>query len=162
MATNTQRINLPDGEWADIRDPKKVPERLRRPVREAALNLQQSLPEDQRRTTVKVSDEPEHVAEEDVQSAFGAPPVEALLEQTAEEDKKKAEYLPTAEQQELADVYNEVLIASVVVAWSYEEAVTIEAIRDLPGDAYDELLSEIRKLGAEGADESLASDPSAP
>ena len=55
MAQQLTRINLPDDEWADIRDPKKVPERLRRPVRQAAITLQQSMPEDQRRATLKVA-----------------------------------------------------------------------------------------------------------
>lgn len=30
------RLDLPDGAWAEVRDPKQVPERLRRPVSRAA------------------------------------------------------------------------------------------------------------------------------
>lgn len=153
------RIELPDGDWADVRDPKKVPERLRRPVREAALNLQQALPEDQRRRNIKMSQEPAQVAEPDVQEAFGAPPIDELVADEAKKDELP--FLPTAEQQSLVDVYNEALLVSIVAAWSFGD-VTVDAVRDLPGDSFDILLKYAAKDGAEGAADSLAADPSAP
>ena len=159
MAT-TERLELPDGAWAEIRDPKKAPERLRQPVRAAALELQRSLPEDQRRGSVKVS-EPEQTAELEVQSAFGAPPVEGLVDVSSD---PPSTFLPSVENSELADEYNYVLICSVVTAWSFGD-VTREVALDLPGDAFDELMSTIRALDKEasdGSDDSLASDPSAP
>ena len=156
MVTTT-RLELPDGDYAELRDPKKVPERLRRPVRVAAINLQRSLPEDQRRGSVKTED-PEKVAGEDVQSAFGVPPVSDLVEV----NEPELTFLPDEEQQAFVDSYNEALIRSVVVEWSFGE-VTTEVIQDLPGDAFDALITHIRNLGVEDeSDESLASDPSTP
>lgn len=160
MAQTLTRINLPDGEYADIRDPKKVPERLRRPVRQAAITLQQSMPEDQRRATLKVAAKALDTA--DPNPAFGAPPIDALVEEEAE--KADELYLPGTEQQANVDAYNEALILSVTVAWSFGDTINVEAVRDLPGDAYDELLEVIREFGAEveGSDDSLATDPSTP
>ncbi len=153
----TERIELPDDDWAEIRDPRKVPERLRRPVREAAINLQRSLPEDQRRGTVKV-EEPLKEAEEETQSAFGAPPIDGLVEEV--ESISDLPFLPSTEQQGFVDDYNEALLLSVVTAWSFGE-VTREVLQDIPGDAFDELLDTVRKLGAkEGSSDSLADDPS--
>lgn len=31
------KIDLPDGEWASLRDPKKVPEKLRRPIMRSVM-----------------------------------------------------------------------------------------------------------------------------
>lgn len=153
-----ERVILPDDAWADVRDPKKVPERLRRPVREAAINLQRSIPEDQRKSKVVASKTPDVVADDDTQAAFGAPPVEALAAES--EDKAETTFLPTIEQQRFVDAYNEALLMSVVTGWSFGE-VTIPVLQDIPGDAMDELLEAVRKLGAnEENGDSLASDPS--
>lgn len=162
MAQTLTRIELPDDEWADIRDPKKVSERLRRPVRQAAIALQQSLPEDQRRANLKVAEKALGEAEPEVQAAFGAPPIDDLV---AEEEAKKQElFLPDEIQQANVDAYNEALLLSVVAAWSFGDTVDVESLRDLPGDAYDVLLETVRKFGAdvEGDADSLAADPSTP
>ena len=119
MSTPTTRVELPDGDWAELRNPKKVPERLRRPVRVAALNLQRSLPEEQRRGIVKLANEPSQVAEGDVQGAFGAPPVDQLAEENAASDEDALAFLPDGDQSAFVDDYNEALILSVVVAWSF-------------------------------------------
>lgn len=160
MTNKYERVDLPDGEWAEIRDPAKTPERLRRPVREAAIDLQRSMPEDQRRGTVKV-DAPRNVADDEVRSAFGAPPIDDLVADNTPDENALA-YLPTSDQQKYADLYNEALLLSVITSWSYENDVTIQGVRDLPGDAYDELLDTVRKFGAVGESDSLADDPSAP
>lgn len=162
MGTVLERVILPDDGWADVRDPKKVPERLRRPVRQAAIALQRTLPEDQRKPSVHVS-EPDEVASDETQAAFGTPPVDALVEE-AKEDEDAPLVLPTDEQQEAMDAYNESLLLAVVTAWSYSDSVTIESIRDIPGDAYDALIVRIRQLnqGTEEKTDSLAADPFVP
>jgi hypothetical protein len=35
----TERIELPDNAWAELRDPRTVPERLRRPITRAMFNI---------------------------------------------------------------------------------------------------------------------------
>jgi len=160
MANSVERIILPDDAWADVRNPKKVPERLRRPVREAAINLQLSLPPEQRaKAKVAVGKEPDEVATEDTQQAFGAPPIDELVEEAKKEDE--IPFLPNTEQQGFVDAYNESLLLSVVTAWSYGD-VNVEVLRDLPGDAFDVLMDTVRNLGDEGEENSLDSDPSSP
>ena len=166
------RLDLPDSNYAELRDAKKVPERLRRPVRLAALALQRTLPEGQRQklqTSVKVDELKAPEASEDVRNAFGAPPIDALAESAgvtptpASEADEEIE-LPTDEQQRAADEYNALLVTAFVTSWSFGDAVSAEAVQDLPGDAYDALLEEVRRLnkGDEEDEESLASDPSTP
>ena len=163
MGTILERFELPDGDWADLRDPKKTPERLRRPVRQAAISLQKLVPDDQKKPEVVVS-VPSELAEPEVQSAFGTPPIDALIEEAKPDEEEDT--LPSEEEQAAVDAYNEVVILAVVTAWSFGD-VTLEGVRDLPGDAYDALVLHIRELNkptveAEGNDDSLASDPSAP
>lgn len=160
---------LPDGQWAELRESKKIPERLRRPVRFSALALQNTLPEDLKyKPTVAVEDAKGPEASEDIRNAFGTPPIDALVEAAGDstvlatpgEDTFR---VPTPEQQEAADAYNAVLIVSHTASWSYPEPVSVDSVLDLPGDAFDALLEEVQRLqGEAGDEESLASDPSKP
>jgi hypothetical protein len=116
---------------------------------------------------VKLAQEPEQTAEEDTQAAFGVPPVDALVEEN-KPDENSLTFLPDEDQQSAVDAYNEALIVSVVQSWSFGE-VTVDALRDIPGDAFDVLLDHARggdeekaKDGTEGSSDSLADDPTAP
>jgi hypothetical protein len=161
MGTTTHYA-LPDSQWVELRDPRKVPERLRRPVRLAALALTRTIPEDRRKPVIKVSEEPEQTADEETQAAFGAPPIEALVEEAKAEEETIE--LPTDEQQCALDTYNEALLFAVIVAWSYPDEITLDSIRNLDGDVYDELVKEVRRLnqGDESEEQSLDSDPTSP
>ena len=163
MGTTTQYA-LPDGGYVELRNPKKVPERLRRPVRLAALALTRSIPEDQRKASVKVSEEPEAKADDETQAAFGAPPIEALVEEATAEKEEDKFVVPTDEQQLALDAYNEALLVAVIVAWSYPDPVNLDSIQNLDGDVYDELVAEVRRLnqGDESEEQSLDSDPTSP
>ena len=160
-------FDLPDGEWAVLRPAKKVPERLRRPVRAAAVALQKLLPEELRnRPVVTVTEDLNApVVDDATKAAFGAPPIDQLLADAipVEDPDATSDVLPTDEQQEAADVYTEVLIVAMVASWSFGP-VSIDEVRNLPGDAFDALLEECRRLnqGDDGDEESLASDPSTP
>ena len=159
-------FDLPDGEWAVLRPAKKVPERLRRPVRAAAVALQKLLPEELRnRPVVTVTEDLNApVVDDATKAAFGAPPIDQLLTDAVPvEDPNAPDVLPTDEQQEAADVYNEVLIVAMVASWSFGP-VSIDEVRNLPGDAFDALLEECRRLnpGDDGDEDSLASDPLTP
>jgi hypothetical protein len=163
MGTILERLDLPDGAWADLRDPAKTPERLRRPVRQAAIAMQRFVTPT---PDVVVSAEPTEVAESDVQSAFGAPPIEALVGETTVVDENAETTYPSDEELAAVDHYDDVVMLAVVTAWSFGD-VTLDVIGELPGDAYDALLLRIRELNqpsqaAEGEEDSLASDPSAP
>ena len=160
----TEHFELPDGAWAELRDPRKTPERLRRPVRQAATAMQRFVTPT---PDVIVSAEPTEVAESDVQSAFGAPPIEALVGGStvvADEDEKLE--FPSDEELAAVDRYNDVIILAVVTAWSFGD-VTLSVVTELPGDAYDALIERIRDLNqpvadTEGEADSLAADPFVP
>ena len=159
---------LPDDNYAELREAKKIPERLRRPVRTTAIALQRTLPEDQRykpAVTVEPLKAPE--ADAETQAAFGAPPIDELVESAGDSQVPVVNgtdgplVLPTDEQQEAADAYNVALIVAFVSEWSFGP-VNNDTAENLPGDAYDALLEEVRRLnkGDEEDGESLASDPS--
>lgn len=152
------KLPLPDDAWAVIRNPKKVPERLRRPVRLAANALQRTIPEDERKAAVVIAAQEAAEASEEVKAAFGAPPIAEL-----ETPDTELEPIPSDEQQAAVDAYNETLLLAVIIELSYGPA-NLDTLRDIPGDAYDDLLTEVRRLNKrdEDSEESLDSDPSAP
>ncbi|MEU8906505.1 hypothetical protein [Streptomyces mirabilis] len=119
---------LPDGGWADLRDPADVSERLRRPVRAIQMRLAQnpafaSVVSDAKNKGVTAMDDIDEAKAVEMATVMGE---DAIT---------------------LMDDLNDRLIVSRVAGWSYEAEVTIDALQDLPGGAYDEL----KKLCAEGA-----------
>jgi signal transduction histidine kinase len=124
---------LPDGGWADLRDPADVSERLRRPVRAIQMRLAQNpafseVVADAKKKGVQAMDDIDEAKAVEMATVMGE---DAIT---------------------LMDDLNDRLIVSRVAGWSYEAEVTIDALQDLPGGAYDEL----KKLCAEGA---LSSGP---
>jgi hypothetical protein len=157
-------FDLPDGDWAVLREAKKVPERLRRPVRSTAVALQRLRPDELvSKPSVHAVELPVPAADPETQAAFGAPPVDDLIAESKAEVNEEDVPLPTDEQQAAADAYNEALIQAFVSTWSFGP-VSADVIRDLPGDAFDALLVEVRQRnqGDDADEESLASDPSTP
>lgn len=97
------KIPLPDDGWALLRDPTKVPERLRRPVTSLATRLQ--------------------------------PEIRAL--QAVADDERDGDL--TAEAIERFEDLNDLAIVALVAEWSYDLAISVATVGDLPGDAYDVL-----------------------
>ena len=94
------RLELPDGQWAELAEPRKVPERKRRPYTTAAASMGPATMVDPATGAVRID---------------------------------------SAETKEQMDAVLDALILALVVAWSYGVEVTLEAVQDLPGDAYDAL-----------------------
>lgn len=101
------KLSLPDEGWVLLRDPAKVPERLRRPVTNMAAGLRP-----------------------------------AVVAATGEEGDPSL----TAELLGEFQALNDLVIVALVEEWSFGGTpVTVDAVGDLPGDAYDVLRRECAK-----------------
>jgi hypothetical protein len=108
------RVELPDGQWADLYDPIKVPERKRRPVVKALVSF---LKDRQQHAVPNIS--AEDLSDEDKAAALAAQIDPGLLI--------------------AADDLNDAVVSALVFAWSFELAVSADALLDLPADAYKTL-----------------------
>lgn len=113
-----EKITLPDGGWALLRDPRRVTEKQRRPVTRlqarvagseigALLSKKGTLPDDE--------------FERESLKALGS---DAFT---------------------LLDDLNDALIVALVDSWSYDVPVSAEAALDLSGEAYDALKAACAK-----------------
>jgi len=133
----TTRFALPDDAWADLREATKIPERLRRPITRAGLELNHLVP-DSIRPTVEGTD------------ADPAVPSELKVEEI------------TGDMWAAAQAVDDVTIIAFVEAWSFGD-VTLAVLGDLPGDVFDALLAECRRLNEKKVDtESPAIEAAAP
>lgn len=122
------RQNLPDGGWADLRDMAEVSERLRRPIRAIQIKLARD---------PAFADVVAEAAKKGAQAVKGM----------AEDEAAKMASQMGDESAGLLDELNDRLIIARVVGWSYDADVSMDALLDLPGPAYDRL----RELCADGA-----------
>ena len=107
------RLELPEGEWADLYDPIKVPERKRRPVVRALVTFMKDR---------QGADVPQ----------FGAEDLS---------DEEKAAAIAANLDPELlvaADDLNDAVVIALVREWSFG-AVTTDVLLDLPADTYEAL-----------------------
>ncbi len=135
------RVELPDGAWAELYEPKKIPERRRKLIQRNAVRMQKLLPEKyfaQVEVTEPATGETPH-------PAFGAPPVDELMAQTARRiDPRDL----TDETLDAMGEFDEALVLGYVTTWSFGDELTVDAIRDLPVDQYDALVAECRDRNA--------------
>ena len=116
------KITLPDGGWASLRDPKKVPERLRRPL----VTLQRRM------------------LGTDMAKAFeGVDDVKSLDESKALDLLRP---IIASEDYGMLDDINDLLIVALVEEWSFDLPITVEGSLDLPGDARDALIAACQPL----------------
>ena len=108
------RVELPEGNWADLYDPVKVPERKRRPVVRAVVRFFK----DQQASAIPAFDPA--TVDEDTAATIAAQLGPDLLG--------------------AADDLNDAVITALVQSWSYGD-VTTDVLLELPADAY-KLLSE--------------------
>lgn len=108
---SARRVRLPADGWAELRDVRQVPERLRRPL--LALH-------------VRVA-------------AFVDPERLAALQQADTATALATLGPDMAVALEVMSQLNDLMIVAMVGEWSYEAPVTVEAVLDLPGEAYDRL-----------------------
>lgn len=140
----SDRFTLPEG-YADLRTAEKIPERLRRPIRQASFAIQRGVAATME-PVVEVKDATEDEIPEQ-QAAFGAPPIDAIAaladEGRPEDGPRPVVVIPSVEQVDLVDQLHELMIVGFVEAWSFfDGVVNVENVRDLPGDVYDALRAE--------------------
>jgi hypothetical protein len=113
-------LSFNDGGSALIRDPRQVPQKLRRPFTRALMAMGA------------------HGAEIDDHNP-------GMSEEDAEKAHKKAVAIAMALRPELNEEYNETLMLALISEWSYGD-VTRDALDELPVDTYDVILKHCEKL----------------
>ena len=108
------RIDLPNDNWAELREPSEVSERGRRPVVSSLNRVSQA----------------------------GWKALESMsatqVKDAVATDDKEATGLPSADLEAIATA-NDHCIVALVREWSYKLPLTIDGCLDLPGPAYDKL-----------------------
>lgn len=134
---------LPGGGWADLRDTAEVSERLRRPIRA----IQMKLARDPAFSGVVAE-----AAKKGVDAVKGMAEAEAaqMVAQMGEESAG------------LLDELNDRLIVARVMGWSYGPDVSLDALLDLPGPAYDRLKELCAEGALEGTDFSVSQEEGSP
>lgn len=132
MADTPKRVDLPDGQWAELRDPAQAPERLRRPVASAYQKVRPEILQGL------------EAANDQYEAAKDSGDQEALkLAELAR--ARAAAAMSPGEIDALSDANDHGIVALVAV-WSYPQPVSIEAALDLPGRAYDALRTAVAPL----------------
>lgn len=137
-------LDLPNDQWANLRAADEVPERLRRVANKAAFALDRTRPPEVARmaqTAVEITRETE--ADPDARSVFGAPPVEALVEEAKAPKRDMVDFPLSDDELDAADVYVVTRILAFVESWSFGSEVTEQIATDLPGGAYDAISEAI-------------------
>ena len=112
----TDKVDLGNGAWAKLRDPRDVPERKRRPLDKVQRILAGS----------KVGEALLAWHEEHGDDRPDEKQMRDLLRPLLAEDEM-----------DLFDQSNDLLIVALVEEWSFEDKpITVEEIQDLPGRAY--------------------------
>jgi hypothetical protein len=132
------KIDLGNGEWAKLREPKEVRERDRRPLEKVQRSLLGS----------GLGDALIERAQAGVENVSEAEMVELLRPHLADDAM------------DLISDADDLLIKALVEEWSYETPITVETIQDLPGRAYDALKEACGPLlnavlGNEGGEEEI-------
>lgn len=117
-----EKIPLPDGAWARLRDPKKVPERLRRPLLEL-----------QRKSLVALG--PEFAAAQDKGKELSAADNYLVLKGLVDSGRSA-----------IGEEIEDQLIATLVYDWSFDFKADVEGVLELPGDARAELAKACKPL----------------
>lgn len=105
-------VLLPDDQWADLRSPKQVPERYRRPILPLVTGL--------------------------IRSAGFAQAGDSDRRPTTDEMRELAKAVGPDDLKALNDL-NDATIIAMVEKWSFSQPVAADSLLDLPGDAYDSL-----------------------
>ena len=147
-----EKIDLPDGGWAVLRDPRRVTERAARPVN----RLQERL------TGSKVG---AVFMEKNRRDAAGL-----SAEETDKWFTEECRKLLGTDDYELLDELNDAAIPALVDSWSYESPVSLDAAMALPRPVFKALRAACAKhvvaltsgLDTSPADEKALTDPASP
>lgn len=138
-----KRENLPGGGWADLRDMAEVSERLRRPIRAIQIKLARD---------PAFGGVVAEASKKGVDAVKGIGEAEAAQMVTQMGDESAA----------LLDELNDRAIIARVVGWSYDEPVSMDALLDLPGPAYDQLKALCAEGALQGTDFGPSQDENSP
>jgi hypothetical protein len=127
-----KRIDLPGGQWADLRDPHTVTRRLRRPIEDAMGDVRSEI-------IHQIS-----AANEHLERARKGENAEAI-EVAEVEQRRVADQLTRPERAAMREA-NEAAIVALVAGWSFGGPVTMDAVLDLPGPAGDALQAAVAPL----------------
>ena len=128
------KVDLPDGAWAHLRDPKQVPERLRRPYASKMQSMAKYKP---------VFDRIKKAASEEEKAAITAELPPECIEGFSES--------------------NDLMVVALVDEWSFDTPVTIDTVLDLPAGQYDALRTAVAPFLSElMPDYGPSPDPKAP
>lgn len=131
----SEKIPLPDGGWALLRDPEQVSERQRRPLN---------------RLQARVAG-----------SAVGALVAHKALMSDDEFEEESRKVLGS-DDFALLDDLNDALIDVLVESWSYDSEPSADAALDLPGRVYEALKNECAKYVSALAPQFTPSDADNP
>lgn len=114
------KISLPNGAWAVLRDPEDITERQRRPL----VRLQ-------RRTLMKAATQ---LAGVDLQNMTEREALQKIAPALSDEDFDALEDI------------DDLVIVTLVDSWSFEQPVSVDGSLDLPSKTRSALIEEIRPL----------------
>lgn len=138
------RLELPDDNWADIRDPKKVPWGARKPYKRAMVALAEY-----RNERLEANPELAAKAEGPCEACGGSGEVDGAKCQGCGGSGKNSAALVSGEALELVDVMQEAAVVALVSDWSYDLPVNAESIQEIPGDAVELLVEHCEPLAGD-------------
>jgi hypothetical protein len=115
------RIGLPNGHHADLRDPDEVTERQRRPITRAMRGVRPEIVERQLEIA-KLPDEPD-----------GQPSKQRRLE------LQQLQFDMTNEEADAYQDATDLATVALVASWSFPQAITLDGVLDLPAKTLDAL-----------------------
>lgn len=137
-----EKIDLPSGGWAELRDPETITVRMRRPIERVQMRLGwdsdiQSLARWQTRVAKEIEAAKQQAEDsgEEFDAAAFEPSIPAPLRQSDVSD----------EQLDLLSDLTDAVTVALVESWSYPAPVGMDALQDLPQKDYEALLEAASK-----------------
>lgn len=119
------RVELPDGQWCQLRDPKKVPERLRRPCEQVVFLMS---------TEMRIW----MAQNEDLEVGDDLVAFVSKMPQFSREDV------------DLLSQMTDLAAVALIAEWSFDGVpVSLDALMDLPGDTYDAIKEAVQPLSGQ-------------
>jgi hypothetical protein len=125
------RIDLPNGAWAELRDPSEVTERLRRPIARSTRGIRPEIVEGAR---IAMAMDPDP----DPMPAGETGPKEAAM--------LRLQYAMTNEEADAFTDANDYAAVALVESWSFPQEVSLDGLLDLPAHALDALRKAVEPL----------------
>ena len=124
----SQRVDLPNGQYAILRDPSEVTERQRRPISRASRGIRPEIVE-RGQVAMTMPDGPDGKPTPEKQAALF-----------------QLQYDMTNEEADAFTEANDYAAVALVESWSFDNPVTLDGLLDLPGHALDALREKIGPL----------------